>query len=96
MSEIQNIVKAIQEKFFDNTATEDKYLLRYTEEAYIEAVELIVYEKDFQMKIQLWDSENEVREWIEEESDYEPFEDFLRKRLGKCVQSLCTAKIILE
>lgn len=40
----------------------------------------------------LWNSEMEVREWIEEKNDYEPFEPFIRRIFNEYLDKIHTLK----
>jgi hypothetical protein len=102
---VEEQVNIIQEKFFDNdqrtselmnTPLENKYMLRYIKEGYVEAVEMVIYENNFEIKIHIWDSENNPLEWIEEDDKYELFQTLLMRRLQVAFSSIRKAKIILE
>lgn len=41
---------------------------------------------------QLWDNDNDEREFIEDRNDYEPLEPFLRKEIKKLIKQLNTIK----
>ena len=40
----------------------------------------------------LWNSEMEVREWIEEKNDYEPFEPFIMRIFNEYIDKMHTLK----
>ncbi len=41
----------------------------------------------------LWNSEMEVREWIEEKNDYEPFEPFIRRIYNEYIDTMYKLKL---
>lgn len=43
--------------------------------------------------VSLWNSEMEVREWIEDKNDYEPFEPFIRRTFNEYLDKMHTLKI---
>jgi hypothetical protein len=41
----------------------------------------------------LWNSEMEVREWVKEKNDYEPFEPFIKRVYNEYLDKMHTLKI---
>lgn len=91
---IQEIVNDIQNKI--GNKTEKDYYLQYTSLGFIEAVDVIVLLKDTTtIDINLWNSENDSREYLEN-GDYEDFEKFIKRKLKEVIDALREFKNILK
>lgn len=85
MKNIQDQVSCIQEKMTDRTYG-NKYFLRYSEEGYTQAVTLVLLVSDMRIEVDLWNSENEERKWIEKINDYESFETLLVRKIKDSIK----------
>lgn len=98
MSSIKNLkdrIDVIQDRIYSKNNTEN-FFLRYIEEGEIEAIVLVIYQYQMNIEISLWDSENDEREWIEDNNDYEDFELFLKRKIEEVLLSLTELKSILQ
>ena len=71
-----------QEIYEKHGETEDKFY--YSTDGYVDVFGF--------GDIMLWNSEMEVREWIEEKNDYEPFEPFIRRIFNEYLDKMHTLK----
>ena len=85
----------VQEQIFEHNNS-NNFLLRYTEEGFVSAITLVIYQFGMDIEVQLWNSENEEREWIEECNDYEYFKTFLQRKVSDCLHSFTELKSILN
>jgi hypothetical protein len=93
MKNIQEIISNIQEKIFDKN--DQNFFLEYSEFGYVQAVKLHLQIYSMNIQVDLWNSENEEREWIEEINDYEDFEVFLKRKIEEILMSFTELKSIL-
>ena len=94
MEKIHEAISDINEKLFKKTGI-PQFWLRYIEDGYEEAVQLMLQGFQMNIEIDLWNSENEEREWIEEKNDYEDFEVFLERKVQDCLHLFTELKSIL-
>jgi hypothetical protein len=95
MKTIKDEIDEIQEWIYEKSNVEN-FFLRYIEEGNVEAIELCIYQHQMNITVQLWNSENEEREWIEEINDYEPFYTFLSRKITECLDSFTELKSLLQ
>ena len=98
MSSIKNLknkIDIIQDRIYSKNNTEN-FFLRYIEEGNVEAIVLAIYQYQMNIEINLWNSENDEREWIEDKNDYEDFELFLKRKIEEVLLSLTELKSILQ
>lgn len=93
MTTIQQQVDDIQNKLYGDKHDYENYFLEYATIGSVESVSIVILENDAQLRISLWNSENEERRWVECIDDYEPFEVFLKRRIKESIKSL---KIMLN
>ena len=93
MVNIKDQIDSIQEHFWKHNNT-DNFYLRYIEEGTIEAVELCIYMYQMNITVQLWNSEDDPRQFWEEVNDYEPFYTFLQRKVNNCLHALTKLKEI--
>lgn len=91
MKSIQEIVKELGDKIVNNGS----FFLEYSEIGYVESVKLHLYDNDMVIKVNLWDSDNEQRRYIEEINEYEDFEIFLKRKTNECLSMFLELKQIL-
>ena len=95
MKNIREIVDEIQDLFF-KYKEDTPYFLRYTQEGYVDSVELIAYFENVNVEIHLWDSENESRKWLEEINDYTDFKDHIIQQLNTVLKEITQIKKIIK
>jgi len=66
MKKIKDQVDELQELLFKSNEKDCPYFLRYIEEGYVESVDLMMYLQNSTVEVNIWNSENESREWLEE------------------------------
>ena len=93
MVTIKQEIEAIQEHLWEYNNT-DNFYLRYIVEGTVEAVDLCIYTNQMNITVQLWDSENDPREFWEEVNDYEPFYTFLQRKINECLTTFNDLKVI--
>ena len=59
----------------------DGFNLRFIQEGFVEAIELIMYIENIIVTITLWNSENDTREYNEDSNEYELLETFINRKL---------------
>jgi len=87
----QEVVEFLNEKLHGVDAEhEDNFMNFFTYETngMYEAITLRVYDEDVEIKISIWNSESDDREFIEEINDYEPLEDYIVKQYDECIEKL--------
>lgn len=90
---IQEIVNDIQNKI--GNKTDKDYYLQYTILGFTEAVDVVVLLHDTNVEINLWNSENDCREYLEN-GEYEDFEKFIKRKLKEVIDALREFKNILK
>lgn len=83
-------MKIVKEQLEDirELITDHDVALYHVDSGYTEGVEL----HTSNMKIYLWDDQNEQREWDENTNDYTPFKDLFISQLEKSIESLKNLK----
>lgn len=91
-----DVVELLNEKLSQSTDYDFMNYFTYTTTGMHESITLYAYVLDFEIKIDIWDSESDNRKFIEEVNDYEPLEDFILKTLNDCIKKLQELKEILS
>ena len=60
----------------------------YTLDGYVEAVSFNLFGENFNIKIDLWNSENSQQIYREETDDYEPLKDTIQRELAIALEHL--------
>ncbi|MFW6246769.1 MAG: hypothetical protein ACOC22_01140 [bacterium] len=87
----QEVVELLNEKLHGVDAEhEDNFMNFFTYETngMYEAITLRVYVEDFEIKLSIWNSEADDREFNEELNEYEPLEEYIIKIYDSCVEKL--------
>jgi hypothetical protein len=85
---LQEIIKDLQIDLDKNPKLEDKYYLVYSQMGWcMEAVEFVILIDDLNITFNLWDSENDSREWDDEANEYEDFKKFFIRKIEKSVKA---------
>jgi hypothetical protein len=87
----QEVVEFLNEKLHgENAEYEENFMNFFTYETngMYEAITLRLYIDDLEIKISIWNSESDDREFIEEMNEYEPLEDYIIKQYDSCVEKL--------
>lgn len=83
--EIIDIVEDLQYEIYESTGGIEYYLLDAT---FCNGVCIINF-----LDIQIWNSEDDMREYIEEEDEYENLEKYLRREINQEIQKLSLIKL---
>ena len=94
MRSIKEQLDEVQMEIFKHNNC-NNFLLRYTEEGFIEAISLVIYQYGMDIEVSLWNSENEQRELIDVKNDYEDLKTFLQRKVDDCLHSFTELKSIL-
>lgn len=82
--DLEEVVLDLNYQLFDNTRdTEHNFSLSTTGYA-----QIISFDDQI-----LWSSEDDTREWIDEEDDYEPFLPFIKRVWNEYIEKLQTFKL---
>lgn len=87
----QEVVEYLNNKLHGTNAEyEENFMNFFTYETngMYEAITLRVYIDDLEIKIGIWNSESDDREFIEEINEYEPLEDYIIKQYDECLKKL--------
>lgn len=87
----QEVVEVLNEKLHGvDGEYEDNFMNFFTYETngMYEAITLRIYFNNFQIKLNLWNSEADEREFYEELNEYEPLEDYIVRIYDSCVDKL--------
>lgn len=80
IQEISKIVEKINEEYFENLSEDCLYYLEIRTNGYGTKVVF--------MDNTLWKDYDDEREWNEERNDYEPLEEYLKKKIVELLQPL--------
>lgn len=94
MSKALKTVEELQENIY-KTENYENYFVGYTTAGYGEAINLIVLHNGIRAEINIWNSEDDYREYIEEKDDYEELTPYIKRRLKELITSLGTLNKIL-
>ena len=64
----------------------------YSKAGYIESISFQMNEENYSVNIQLWDSENDDREWIESINDYDDLFYHILRKYEKVISTLLEIK----
>jgi len=92
MSKIREEFESIREKISDES---EDYILAFEEYGYVDSIHLYVNMNDINIKICIWDSDSEPRDFIEEINEYEPLEQYLIRKISEIITSLNKLRSIL-
>lgn len=97
MSSIQEQVREIEDEISENNNTEN-FFLRYTEIGNSEYVDIIVNTHEIYIRIELWNSDDDIRKWIIKngEDQYEDFKTFLKRKVMDVLHYIAEFKSILN
>lgn len=95
-STIKNSVDFLQNKLSYGKTYQEDFFLRYTKEGNVEAVTVVIYKNTMKLEIDLWDSENDERIFLEETNEYEAFEVYLKRKLKEINISLKEFRSVLK
>ena len=92
-NELYGIVSSINDDLMLEPVIEDFLMdlgswVNFSSDGYYQVIEF--------MGITLWNDDDDMREYDEEEDDYEPLEPFLRKRINSIMQTLSLIKLKIE
>lgn len=88
MSDVQKVVNEINEKLFNDPVSETDYF-RYLEYTTTPIGDFVKYMGHF-----IWDSENDYREWIDDEQ--EPLEGYLVKQMIEINKAVVSSLRVLD
>lgn len=85
---IQEAIEYLNDKIHGENAEHVNNLnhnFYYTDCGFAQSISLAINDEYFNVDINLWNSENDDREFIEAKNDYEPLEHFIIKRYNRFV-----------
>lgn len=77
------IINELNEELYDKVGETDR-AFSYSTNGYVDIISF--------GEIQIWDSEIDDREWIEEKNDYEPFKPFIKRVFNAEIDKLARLK----
>lgn len=78
---ILEVVDNINEKI----SIEGDYCLAYIKHGYVEAIQLNIYMDDVNVEIDLWNDQDDSRNFDEVKNEYEDFEIFLKRKINEII-----------
>jgi len=88
-------ISKYRDKIYDLGA-ESRFGFKVTEIGYYTSISLMLYVGDTEVEVSLWNSEDDNREWIDEDSDYESFDIYLERKIYDCIEAFKEFKTILK
>lgn len=80
------VVQELNEELYEKTKS-DSMWFTYTLSNYVDAVSFTFFGGNFNLNIDLWNSENSQQIWREETNDYEPLEDTIKRELKTALKN---------
>ena len=92
---VEQTLDKLQERLWGKNAEKEynfHHSFIYTKQGHIEAISLQINEENFSIEMNLWNSENEDREWVEEKKDYEDLFYHILCKYKKAINRLLKLK----
>ncbi len=86
------VVQDLNEKLWDKYERDDIWF-SYTLDNHIDSVSFNSFGENYNIKIDLWNSENSQQKYREETDDYEPLEDTILREFKTALEDLAGIKI---
>ena len=86
------IVQDLNEKLWEKCKT-DNIWFSYTLDNFADSISFNSFSRNYNLKIDLWNSENSQQEYREETDDYEPLEDTIMREFKTALEDLARIKI---
>ena len=91
----EEVVERLKDRLWGKDAEKEhnfSHYFSYIKNGYIESISLTVNEENFSINIDLWNSENDDREWIESINDYDDLFHHILWKYEKVISTLLELK----